>query len=198
MFSQNDEEKIIIDFFGDFKGTFLDIGAYDGINFSNVYKLVTLGWNGTCIEPSPSVFPNLKNNYANYPNINLFNLAVSDKSGDIDFYDSNGDAISSFSKEHKIKWEKNWNSKFTKVKVKSITVSQLFDLTGYDFDFINLDVESLNYSIFTKIPFEKLNNLKLICIEHDGKTTEIKNILKKFNFNDIGRNGENILLGRSL
>ena len=33
-------------------GYFLDIGAYDGINYSNtLYFEKYLGWNGICIEP---------------------------------------------------------------------------------------------------------------------------------------------------
>ncbi len=42
-------------------GYFVDIGAFDGINISNTYKLETeLEWNGICIEPQEDVFERLK------------------------------------------------------------------------------------------------------------------------------------------
>ena len=38
-----------------FKGTFLDLGAYDGVDLSNTRALTELGWAGVCIEPNPVI-----------------------------------------------------------------------------------------------------------------------------------------------
>lgn len=44
-------------------GTFIEIGAHDGISFSNTYFFEkNLGWHGICVEPIPSVFERLKKN----------------------------------------------------------------------------------------------------------------------------------------
>jgi len=43
-------------------GFFVDIGAYDGISFSNTKLLEELGWKGICIEPLPEIFQELCNN----------------------------------------------------------------------------------------------------------------------------------------
>lgn len=44
-------------------GTFVDIGAHDGISLSNTYFLEKeMGWSGICIEPIPKVFAELKKN----------------------------------------------------------------------------------------------------------------------------------------
>ena len=59
MFSQRDEEQVILDHFGDRVGTFLDVGAYDGITFSNTHALALKGWSGVCVEASPSCFVKL-------------------------------------------------------------------------------------------------------------------------------------------
>ena len=55
------------DFFIDFLfkkkrgGVFLDIGANDGITFSNTYHFEKFrNWTGLCIEPHPDVFEKLK------------------------------------------------------------------------------------------------------------------------------------------
>ena len=44
------------------KGYFVDIGAHDGVTFSNSKFFEELGWEGICIEPNPKVFPILENN----------------------------------------------------------------------------------------------------------------------------------------
>jgi len=42
-------------------GVFVDIGAYDGVTFSNTLMLEReRGWTGICIEPLPDVFPILQ------------------------------------------------------------------------------------------------------------------------------------------
>ncbi len=44
-------------------GVFLDIGAHDGVSSSNSYFFEkSRNWQGLCIEPSPSVFKELKKN----------------------------------------------------------------------------------------------------------------------------------------
>lgn len=42
------------------KGFFIDVGASDGITFSNTYFLERKGWSGICIEPHPTSFAKLK------------------------------------------------------------------------------------------------------------------------------------------
>lgn len=44
-------------------GIFLDIGAHDGISFSNSYFFEKArGWSGICVEPNPSAFERLRAN----------------------------------------------------------------------------------------------------------------------------------------
>ena len=55
-FSQNDCDWIIRKYFKDkFDGRFLDIGAGDGVTFSNTKLLYDMGWCGISVEPSPSL-----------------------------------------------------------------------------------------------------------------------------------------------
>ena len=196
MFSQNDEEAVIMRFFGNITGRFLDIGAYDGKTFSNTFRLVDSGWSGICIEPSPSVFPRLQELHGSNPRITLVQRALSDHIGKQLFYDSNGDAISTFDEGHKRRWEEGAHSKFSEVEVETTTVDEMFAAYGYDFDFINIDVESYNWELFNKFDFNKMPKLQLICIEHDGCIQAMMHILRPFGFNEIYRNVENLIAGR--
>ena len=37
-------------------GFYVDIGAFDGIHFSNTYTFEQIGWRGICVEPNPEIF----------------------------------------------------------------------------------------------------------------------------------------------
>lgn len=60
--AQNNEDLVLMEFFGDHQGVFIDVGAHDGIQFSNTYLLEQNGWHGLCIEPNPVSFIALKKN----------------------------------------------------------------------------------------------------------------------------------------
>src|SRR5688572_15752664 len=87
-YSQNNEQDVILKYFGDYVGTFLDLGAYDGINLSNTRALVRKGWGGVMVEASPTVFERLKLNCEVFNRLCLLNFAVSDKDGVAEFYDN--------------------------------------------------------------------------------------------------------------
>jgi len=64
-YSQDGQDEYVeANFFhGKKNGVFVDIGAHDGISFSNTYHFETdNGWTGLCIEPIPEVFAALQKN----------------------------------------------------------------------------------------------------------------------------------------
>ncbi len=64
-YSQVDQDRILNEkvFCGMRNGVFVDVGAHDGISFSNTVMFEReLGWTGLCIEPNPDVFPRLVEN----------------------------------------------------------------------------------------------------------------------------------------
>ena len=133
-------------------GRFLEIGAYDGKVFSNTFRLAQLGWRGVCVEPSPTVFPSLIKNYAGNDKIILVNAAVTPAVPKlVEWYDSSGDAISTTSPAHKDKWEKGQKVKYSTFWVYGTPINALFKQFGYDFDFINIDVEGTNAEMFLSL-----------------------------------------------
>ena len=70
------------------KGYFIDIGAFDGLKFSNSYLFEKdKGWNGIAIEPNDKVFIDLKKNR----NCVLVNGVVSDVDGVVDYMRVDGE-----------------------------------------------------------------------------------------------------------
>lgn len=62
-YSANGEDYLLWRFFGARPhGRFLDIGAFDGVHFSNTYSFEREGWTGACVEPQPAFFSDLVRN----------------------------------------------------------------------------------------------------------------------------------------
>ena len=80
-YGQAGQDSIITQFFSEKNiknGTFLDVGALDGIRFSNTFLLEQDGWRGICVEMHPSYFDMLKNNR---PNSICYSCAAADEDG---------------------------------------------------------------------------------------------------------------------
>jgi FkbM family methyltransferase len=63
-YSQTNQDKFLHENFFQNKrdGVFIDIGAHNGIAYSNTKFFEELGWSGICIEPIPEVFEELEEN----------------------------------------------------------------------------------------------------------------------------------------
>ena len=89
-FSQLNQDINVIEFYKEKKnGFFVDVGAYDGIEFSNTLLLEKeLEWNGICIEPGKRFFQKLTENRT----ATCIEKAVFDKSDlELDFLDCGDD-----------------------------------------------------------------------------------------------------------
>jgi FkbM family methyltransferase len=60
-FGQNGEDFLLWRLFGDQPaGFYIDVGAFDGVLYSNSYSFELCGWEGICIEAHPLYFEQLK------------------------------------------------------------------------------------------------------------------------------------------
>jgi FkbM family methyltransferase len=73
--------------------SFIDIGANDGVLFSNTYKFAKSGARGLCLEPSPSTFFKLRLNHLFHPRIKCVRAAVSNRRGTLPFIEDGYEAI---------------------------------------------------------------------------------------------------------
>ena len=193
MYSQNNEEQIILELLLNTKGRLLDIGAYDGKTFSNSYQLLLEGWNGILIEPAPSVIFSLINNTNDIKDrLEIINAAIVPTKQEklLEFNDSMGDAVSTSNKSHYELWKKVVN--YRKVFVSTITIEDVINMFGEKFEFVNLDVEGQNIEILKTLPFNKMNT-KVICVEHEYKYDVITDILGRQGYVEHFRNSENMI-----
>lgn len=199
MYSQNQEEAIILQYFSGKKGTFLDIGANDGVTLSNVRALAELGWKGHLIEPSKISYNKAVENYKTYKKVKIYNCAISDKTGHFDFYESgehlgNGDhsLLSSLKEDETKRWTKE---QFTKTTVNSFTFRDWLNISKHQyFDFISIDAEGYDYEILIQMNLKRLK-VKMFCVEHNGnKINQFVDYGLQYNFKVIHANNENLIM----
>lgn len=169
MFSQNDEETLILEHFKDRpKGRLLDIGAYDGTSFSNSRALIEKGWKAVLVEASPWPFATMTKLWWDNPQVRLINGFVVPGSevdaataGLIKFL-ATEDAISCREEKTAQLWGRE---KFREVWIQPLPVSGLPKL---QYDFVTIDVEDgtmpLVHDLIRRTRF--LHDASLICLEH--------------------------------
>lgn len=209
MYTQNNEHLIFLPFLKEFDpegSNFLDIGANDGIFFSNTWDLSLLGWGGCCIEPSPSAFPLLQKNHSENERVHLFNFGISDSSGTKKFYDSSNwlgrtdtppAALSSLIPEHKNNF---YGMQWEEIECEFVTFEAFLEQSPIKkFDFISIDVEGHDYAVLQQIDLDEIG-CKLICLEHSQNENLLElytSYCTRFGLKEIGSSIDNILFGKS-
>lgn len=199
-YSQNSEQEIILNYFQSHKGNFLDLGANDGVTFSNTRALSEAGWGGVLIDASPKAFQKLEENYKNKLDFHLYNLAIGRVNGIAKFHESGpligADDVALVSTFHQHEMERFKSVvQYEEIEAKCLTWSAF--LAGCpikDFDFISMDIEGNEMDV---LPYMDLTNTRMICIEFNGNE-ELKREYEKFlfGFKLIYTSGENLIYAR--
>lgn len=201
-YSQGQEQEVILNYFGNRKGFFVDIGANDGQTLSNVRALALLGWYGLCIEPEEIAFNRLHKLYKKNDKVTVLNGAASTEDGLKPFYASGehlkkGDIglLSSLNQSETKRWV---NEKFHEQYVQCFTWKRIKEMCFIDkIEFLSIDAEGMDYEILKQID---LNDVEVICIEHNSNRDQLNNIIDYCSKFGMGRkllqNLENIILTR--
>ena len=149
-------------------GTFLDIGAHDGINLSNTYLLEKdYGWNGLCIDANPDTFEKLKQNR----NTCVCSLLSEQKNkdvmlnkiGELSFTDNENQAVTVDA------IERSYNMKIDGVLLKTNTLDCILEDQNIPtvIDYLSIDIEGMELKALSTMDFNKYH-VNLITIEHNA------------------------------
>lgn len=196
-YSQNGQDELIIKLFKHKEnGFFLDIGAYDGIYFSNSLALEeSLGWRGVCIEPNPLVFEKLKNNRK----CTCLNFCISDKLAQLDFMAVSGwgemlSGLTGFFDERHFERidqiiEEHGGGKQV-IKVEAFSLRDIIEkYAPVRIDYCNIDVEGGELSVLKSIDFSKVE-IKVFTIENNYGSKDVWKYLKSHGYQLIATVGE--------
>ena len=174
-------------------GFFVDVGAYNGVTFSNtLYFERENNWSGICIEPIPRAFDCLKRNR----NCVCVNCAIFEEEGEYDFLwldDYNrGDMLSGLKTEFDIRhlnhlniFAQKYNRQSKTIKVKARKLKSILDEYGVkQIDLLSIDTENSEISVLKSIDYSKVF-IECMVIENLFDTNDYENYLKDFGFTKI-------------
>lgn len=179
-YGQNKEDEVIHQLISskygeNFKGSFLDLGANDGITLSNSRYFIENGWNGVLIEAGKLPYQKLMSTIL--PNTIAINCAIGNQNGSLTFYESTNllDAndvglVSSLVADETQRWRKAGVG-YSEYQVECFTWESFLDkfhLKSQNFDIISIDIEGMDYDVLIQMNLEELG-CKVLCVEFNGK-----------------------------
>jgi len=147
-------------------GYFVDIGAADGIFFSNTFLLEKrYKWNGICVEADPNSYKDL----CLVRSTRCFNVCVDSHDRIVDYVQGFlvGGILDAKANYDELLVEK-YKNKITKMQTKTL-VSILDSVNAPDIiDYLSIDVEGSEYRVLYDFPFDKYT-FRCITIERPNQ-----------------------------
>ena len=188
-YSQCGQDKWLKDkvFINKNEGVFVDIGAHDGVSFSNSYYFEKLGWTGIAVEPMPDVFERL----SVARNCQTVNACIASQTGKRTFRVIKGysQMLSGLVDEYDYRhlqrieneMQKNGGS-FTDIDVACINFNELIQKYNVShIDYLSIDIEGGELSVLHSIDFDRVN-ISVIGVENNYLDYRIPQFLYKKGF----------------
>jgi FkbM family methyltransferase len=176
-------DKLIRDYFPDKEyGTCIEIGAVDGVEYSNTYHFELNGWDVLCVEPIPNHYEQLLKNRK----LSL-NYAISSQNVDEIIFTSvvldndTRSAISSLSIDDRLFDQiKGWGYNPIKEEIKVTTKRLDWCIENHfnhnTIDFISIDTEGTELDVLKSFDVNGYNT-KLLIVENNFNDPEIEEYL---------------------
>jgi FkbM family methyltransferase len=135
-------------------GQFVEIGAFDGVSFSNSFGLGKKNWFGLFVEPIPTFAKKCRENWATFPNVSVIQIAIGRPGTHFislqiagSLTTGNQNVVEAYKK---INWSRKLLTDSTFVSP-SCTLDQLLTSEGIKvgFDLLVIDVEGAEDSVFS-------------------------------------------------
>lgn len=134
-------------------GTFVEVGAYDGVFVSNTWGLAERNWNGYMVEPVPELAAKARHNHRAHPLVSVTETAIG-APGTTELRLYLAGTLTTASESQKKEYESvDWASASVTTKeivVPSQPLDSFLEMTGLgqDFDVLVVDVEGFEAQVF--------------------------------------------------
>ena len=161
-------------------GSFLELGAIDGVKFSNTkFFEDNMGFNhGVLIEPDPQSFSRLKRNR---PKAECFNFAIHEFEKEANFLVSKQNAVGCLDQSSSNQFKSKWHQNSSVIKVPCQTLSSILKKSNLKYiDLWSLDVEGSELHCLNTMDWSI--PIGLIVVENNQNKEEIDFKLKEHGF----------------
>ena len=186
-YSQHGEDKIIELLLPGGVNSFIDIGANDGVLFSNTYKFAKNGAIGLCIEPSPKSYIKLYLNHLPNWRVKTVNLAISIKNSEVYLNEDGYEQVLS-----KVSLTRSNSSKVAKCINFDKLIAQYPRFKNIDL--LSVDVEDHEYQVFCGLTDPHFSSKVIILESNLNKLDELIKLNSLRNYIPICHNYLNIIL----
>jgi FkbM family methyltransferase len=183
-------------------GTFVEVGAFDGVSYSNTVFLAEMGWQGLYIEAHPEFAAKCAENHRARPNVRTLSCAVGAQKGPVKLYVI-GECSST-------KWDKSavdWGGdKDRYITIEMRTLDEILETEGVEpkFDLLVIDVEQGELDVLAGLDLARWRPKMAIIETHDmdsapernWKATPIKEIMFKQDYQVIHTDAINTIFLR--
>ncbi len=159
------------------EGFFVEVGAYDGENFSNTSCLADAGWAGLYIEPIVEFAEKCRARHAKNSRVSVLNCAASDKAGNAEIFIGDtlttlvGDQVADY---EKIDWAKGLHrGESRQIKTELLDTILENESVPVDFDVLVVDVEGAEERVIGGFDIARWNS-KVILIELEDEHPDFK------------------------
>ena len=191
-------DQIYLNYFGRVgTGTFVEVGAYDGEEFSNTSCLADIGWNGIYVEPVKEFYEKCLNRHK-CNNVFVENCFIGKFEGEVDLYIEGTITTTSINQVDLYK-SINWSREITESKCNQITLNSLLQKYKVPpkFELLVVDVEGNETDVFDSFDFgyylPKMVIVELVDLHDEFKTistvyesnVSLRNTIKNFGYKEI-------------
>lgn len=161
-------------------GTFVEVGAHDGVRVSNTVFLAEAGWKGLYIEAHPDFCTLCIANHSNNPGIQVMHTAIGAHVGTVDFYEI-GECSTMIWDKNAIDWGGNKDRKI-QVPVTTLNLAMEKAECKPGFDLLVIDVEQAELLVLSG--FDPIRwKPHLVIIEAHEKDSASERNFKAFAIN---------------
>jgi FkbM family methyltransferase len=192
-FSQVGQDRFLFENFfrGKRNGVFVDIGAYDGVKFSNsLFFERALGWSGLCIEPLPSAFAKLSAARC----ARCLQLCVSDFEGSAEFVECDAGIdekmLSGLVRHFDPRHSERVRNQASGGRSLQVPVRKLSDVLTeqdlYEIDFCSIDTEGAEISILSELDTERFR-VAVFAVENNYDEPALRELMAAKDYDLVAR-----------
>lgn len=142
-------------------GRYVEVGAFDGIIYSNVWGLAMMGWKGIAIEPMEENLVKLKQTYDYYPNVLIEPVACSSRKHE---------SLVMFSEREGSRLQEETNPReLPVVKVPAVTLDSILIKNNWEtkFELLSIDTEGHDEYVLSGFSLQDWKP-KMVIVETRG------------------------------
>ena len=191
-------------------GYFVDVGAFDGVTWSNAWGLADAGWGGLLVEPNLEFFEKCAKVYDGNPRVEMVNVAVGPYHGRARLYV--GGSLSTLCRDTIITYRSIPELAFTGLDVANYVEVEVFTLDKLlakfnilpGFDVLSVDVEGAEMDVLRGFSVDKYRPTMVIVETHarhkderlSYKAIPVRHFLRHFGYEEVYANYINSIFVR--